>query len=144
MCNSVISDCSYNLWVVNKTNYQSEPRLSHPNTLQYVYSTWNTAFWSYKYCGLSDEIMAEDFDIVWTDGLLWSVFKLMLVLLFTGCWQPNCDKQIFYVVVCDTLTKILYRWKLPVLHQQSKFVAGLKALLIWCTFSTIKKKPSYN
>jgi hypothetical protein len=27
MCNSVISDCSYNLGVVNKTNYQSEPRL---------------------------------------------------------------------------------------------------------------------
>jgi hypothetical protein len=29
MCNSVISDCSYNLWVVNKTNYQSERRLQY-------------------------------------------------------------------------------------------------------------------
>jgi hypothetical protein len=35
MCKSVITGCSYNLWVVNKTNYQSERRLSHPNTLQY-------------------------------------------------------------------------------------------------------------
>jgi hypothetical protein len=23
-------NCSYNLWVVNKTNYQSEPRLQEP------------------------------------------------------------------------------------------------------------------
>jgi hypothetical protein len=30
MCNSVISDCRYNLWVVNKTNYQSERRLQSP------------------------------------------------------------------------------------------------------------------
>jgi hypothetical protein len=36
--------CSYNLWVVNKTNYQSERRLSHPNTLQYVYLYRGTQF----------------------------------------------------------------------------------------------------
>jgi hypothetical protein len=32
MCNSVISDCCYNLWVVNKTNYQSDRSLQAPKT----------------------------------------------------------------------------------------------------------------
>jgi hypothetical protein len=36
MCNS---DCSYNLWVVNKTNYHSERRLqwSHKHVAIYIY-----------------------------------------------------------------------------------------------------------
>lgn len=73
---------------------------------------------------LSDKIIAADFDIVWSDGLLCSVFKLLIAIVCTDCCQSSWD---ILFSCCRFSSHICWVRKNNWFYTKDKFVAGLKA-----------------